>query len=567
MLPAFAYGIVEIAIKNTNLSKFYNSTFSYKESEDVVGFPGVELVNHQVKNTLTGKNEYFLDKVGIKYLINKFINTGLIGPEVGLLRRVVLGDNTISSEGDGKTLGLYIPLTRDIMLNTQTLLNESLKYTNAAMSHQEIQERRAEILAQVFIHEYGHHIFSQYIGAPSNDDPKNIISRMYIKDVRDRPRVEWNKKFYDDFYKIFYSGLPDLESNVRISRSKEKYTPAIQIYKNGEVFNIGNGNEKLKHPEIKTISFGWLKKNDKYLTSGYYNNYALMDYFFSMSEQLTRKLLPAIYKINGRYLDQAIDPRVSGLMEQELMTNNVEIPEGIAVGYNWTRGSFYTDGLFNKPGSHKVNNAVKYLRLINKMMGHDKKYELTISHSRSPWKLRNSSEALYDPSDVVPYANSLKLGGYLDDNNEGFTHIGIINGEGKFMALSEIRVSKFSIGYKRINNSDSWVNDNELDQTDYYWYAKKFINSSSLLGGSKLAFGKLDPKTNKFTFRKVKSAKIDPNGYGVMSNYDETMQFAIENEQENNEYDFFKKNVKWITPQNSQGIIFTKREWWQNAFN
>ena len=550
------------------------SPFSYKSksSKKEIGFNHIRFKQFEIYNPQTNNYEYYLDEYGKQYLIRRFLETTIIGPEVSSLKSIVIGDARVSDTN----LGVYYPIAGMIFINPFPFLN-SKKDLWVDENQKRLSERRSEIILSTLVHEYGHHFFNAYASSPigysfANDynGHLNVKQTQHKKDSSENSSENWNKSFYDKFKNLFFENgivhdnlynrirnnnfydiilksynLKRFESKIKnknllldyidendfdLQISEYKAIPKLyQEFENVKsIFEIAN--ERIKnysnvlddqiflvgsHFDEKYSSRYGSKKRILIIKKMQFNR---IYYRYSIGEQVVRKLLLSTFKPSTKFTE----------IGKEFLDDNYYSNDYISNAYldnqiknnNWYR--FYSDNVYpsannSNPFLIGKNRSKAFVEeVIDELMGHKNYAELSFITTKNPWIVATKGRAYStNKNNRRGDFDKIKIGGYIDSND--YNYIGYKSGPKAEFKKIPIRVNKFKIWYKNSVESNRGQNIGSYRGTnkEYYWYLKDFIDKLEIMNQD-LHFLKVE---NGKVVKNKKLTSLRRSKYGIVNNF------------------------------------------------
>ena len=535
-------------------TNFYIEPFIYKNENKEVGFDHIEFEQHQIYNPKTKKQEYYLNEYGKNYLIKRFMESSIIGPEISSLKRIVISNYGIIKNSNA---GKYYPLANAIYINPNSYLRSAQYNLWNKQDKNKLQEKRVELILPTLAHEYGHHLFTSYASSPIGYSKTNLMSKSHdniqVIKINDKLKGIWNKKFYDDFKKTFFKNtkvidevehrfkkriikyfewLKNEDGNFSIIQAHiankisetlyYKYfilqNKIFDNYKNvSKIFKMANENYDIQELKNKNFLIGiWIE--DLEMPHIYTSNYENLQYIYSMAEQTTRKLLLSTYLLAD---EKSFKFKSNAFVDSLYSSNYIKFKEND----DWYR--FYTDNVFPSKTQKSLwpyyfkNKSQEFIeKIISPLIGHENHSNISFITTKNSWDVITNNKVIkkFQTNNSNNY-KKIKFGGYIDSSN--YNYIGYVE-NGKVIK-HEISIKNFNIWYKsnlyksdldvKIKKQTSFYRN---EGNEYYWYLKKFIDVKEIIN-KKLYFFQYDLNGNEI--KKVQLKSIRNNDYGIANSF------------------------------------------------
>lgn len=230
------------------------------------------------------------------------------GPEIALLKNIVISPNGAWDEANGVFLGA----TNQIFINSTNIINSLEQIRRNIGGFGEVQaeiEFVAEYVFQIIAHEYNHHMAYTYLNSRFNPTTGSSFTGFTsqptyvdVKGEKDNLEEAWDTDFYSVFTNTLNYDNSDVAKNQKFLDAykvsyKQYYDggrevePISKHYTAGDIFKYANDNN------VKNISRGLDVWNDKKLYAFYKDDqpailYTQTDlaYQYSLAELYARKV-------------------------------------------------------------------------------------------------------------------------------------------------------------------------------------------------------------------------------------------------------------------------------------
>lgn len=504
---AVAYFLLNKTDKDNNVG---GATYHFDKDgqyiEDLSKPYYLEVVQYMTKNPM-GDYEYYLNRDGVKSLVNQFLTRGNYGPEIQNLKRIYISNVNMTSD---KENGVYIGSTNEIGLNGKTFL-QRLDANNELHNSYYSQNLRVELMFETLFHEYGHHIAYSYPSSPLEVSIDPSIFQTYADGSR---RINpWSSKFVERFKTLLKYDLPSAPLY-----KDNKWTDENGYRSLGAIFNP---YELFRRANSQLIDFGTSAySKDKFIlgaTGIGLNNTILgswpkvskdeLSYYYSMEELFARKYMLATMPASQDTITLFGNRIVSGMLSDEL---NYETPTSKAViNQSPAAVGFLSDNPFDTFSGSTLSSQGLY-DLLDETMGHKTGDDISFIWSKNSYNIVKDKVIESDPSNKGE-SKMIRFGGYISETEADlYKAVGYKNDKGEVVKIP-MTTKNFKLRYKT-NLYDSLTNSKTLSAPDKFFYTTDdFVDANSLLD-KKLGF--VDEQGNFVPFHSIRN-----NQYGVASSY------------------------------------------------
>lgn len=542
--------------------------------------PGLKIAEYKTELP-DGTKDYYLDDKAVNFMVKRFFATANFGPEIFSLKKIWISKVELTSTNEN---GIYIPNTHEIGLNggnsardlyntnwktynadgsTWTTYNNLIKQLYGSVEGGELDtiyrgansyKYRAEVMFQVLMHEYGHHLASSYFSSPFETDITKTYENYDEVEATNKTPSEidgmknrWNANFLNEFESAFrynQSTKPLIDSRYTGLVTNDTISVG-KIYSSDQLFKLSNHDQNHKYYEFgkyvddkgqiqtyKGLAFTTNVGFNKIPLSETKYNYSriqldsnkLLKYFYSSEEEFTRKQMQASLvpeettfnafvrnKINSDlFMDEEMyETLYAGVEDKNTIVPNIQFGSGpIRSSQYMNDNPFITNIQTNKTPAEELATS------MNNYMGHAEGDNISYVWNKNGYEVIESGKMGDINQTAKTDRNMFRFGGYIDsDKYKYITFDGI---DEKF----PITISRFELGYKDNIFASS---KHDLASSNQFFYAVNNYLDKSQVVDRRVYFEDADGnKTPLTSFR----GKSNPT-YGLASTYEENLPDAL----------------------------------------